>query len=131
MDVDLSAKLAKKRNAQLNEPDAEEGVLATTGELEAGASGEEVAEFAFVYGQRVRVGNGTASAAAKLLKAKGGDSALSAIDLATTDKSASKFDLDGWNYAPTRAEQARWQREWEKGEAIQASFSTLSLNPQP
>jgi ATP synthase protein I len=46
---------------------------------------------------------------------------LEAIDLATTKKLKSKYDLDGWNYAPTKAEQARWQREWEKGEAIQAS----------
>ena len=46
---------------------------------------------------------------------------LDAIDLATTKKTKSKYDLDGWNYAPTKAEQARWQREWEKGEAIQAS----------
>jgi ATP synthase protein I len=41
--------------------------------------------------------------------------------LATTKKQKSKYDLDGWNYAPTKAEQARWQREWEKGEAIAAS----------
>jgi len=46
---------------------------------------------------------------------------LDAIDLATTKKAKSKYDLDGWNYAPTKAEQARWQREWEKGEAIQAA----------
>ena len=46
---------------------------------------------------------------------------LEAIDLATTKKTKSKYDLDGWNYAPTKAEQARWQREWEKGEAIAAS----------
>lgn len=46
---------------------------------------------------------------------------LDAIDLATTKKQKSKYDLDGWNYAPTKAEQARWQREWEKGEAIAAS----------
>ena len=47
--------------------------------------------------------------------------ALEAIDAATSNKKVSKYDLDGWNYAPTRAEQARWQREWEKGEAIRAS----------
>ena len=56
-------------------------------------------------------------------KALPGDasSATSAIDLATTNKQVSKYDLDGWNYAPTRAEQKRWQREWEKGEQMRAA----------
>jgi|TARA_B110000503_G_scaffold132692_1_gene208918 ATP synthase protein I len=35
--------------------------------------------------------------------------ALDAINSATTNKVKSKYDLDGWNYAPTKAEQARWQ----------------------
>lgn len=60
---------------------------------------------------------------AKERKALPGDasSATSAIDLATTNKQVSKYDLDGWNYAPTRAEQKRWQREWEKGEQMRAA----------
>jgi hypothetical protein len=68
------------------------------------------------YGRRVRVRSpeeisGKAAAAAA---SSSSSSSASAIDLATTNKSVSKYDLDGWNYAPTRAEQARWQREWEK-----------------
>ena len=60
---------------------------------------------------------------AKERKALPGDasSPTSAIDLATTNKQVSKYDLDGWNYAPTRAEQKRWQREWEKGEQMRAA----------
>ena len=62
---------------------------------------------------------------AKERKALPGTSAssspTSAIDLATTNKQVSKYDLDGWNYAPTRAEQKRWQREWEKGEQMRAA----------
>ena len=75
-------------------------------------------------GRRVKISGGGRAKKSKIAAAKGGTLDLtttSAIDLATTNKNASRYDLDGWNYAPTRAEQARWQREWEKGEAIQAS----------
>ncbi|OUS45283.1 hypothetical protein BE221DRAFT_192950 [Ostreococcus tauri] len=44
-----------------------------------------------------------------------------ALDLATTNKAASKYNLAGWNYAPTRAEKGRWQREWEKAERAKAA----------
>jgi ATP synthase protein I len=44
----------------------------------------------------------------------------SALDLATTKKGESKYNLNGWNYAPTRAEKGRWQREWEKAERAKA-----------
>ena len=43
-----------------------------------------------------------------------------ALDLATTKKGDSKYNLRGWNYAPTRAEKGRWQREWEKAERAKA-----------
>lgn len=57
----------------------------------------------------------------KALPGDGNASAMAAIDMATTNKQVSKYDLDGYNYAPTRAEQKRWQREWEKGEQMRAS----------
>ena len=57
----------------------------------------------------------------KALPGTSASSPTSAIDLATTNKQVSKYDLDGWNYAPTRAEQKRWQREWEKGEQMRAA----------
>ena len=44
----------------------------------------------------------------------------SALELATTKKGESKYNLNGWNYAPTRAEKGRWQREWEKAERAKA-----------
>ena len=73
------------------------------------------------------IGDGTSSSASPAAKKKKlppgtrASVALEAIDAATSNKKVSKYDLDGWNYAPTRAEQSRWQREWEKGEAIRAS----------
>ena len=94
MNVDLSAQL---RNSK--KPDAAEK-LAIPGLAPGGPGGD-----------------------AKERKALPGDasSPTSAIDLATTNKQVSKYDLDGWNYAPTRAEQKRWQREWEKGEQMRAA----------
>ena len=52
-----------------------------------------------------------------------------ALDLATTKKSDSKYNLRGWNYAPTRAEKGRWQREWEKAERAKA-MRTPGYRPQ-
>ena len=52
-----------------------------------------------------------------------------ALDLATTKKGDSKYNLRGWNYAPTRAEKGRWQREWEKAERAKA-LKTPGYRPQ-
>ena len=52
-----------------------------------------------------------------------------ALDLATTKKGDSKYNLKGWNYAPTRAEKGRWQREWEKAERAKA-MRTPGYRPQ-
>lgn len=52
-----------------------------------------------------------------------------ALDLATTNKGDSKYNLKGWNYAPTRAEKGRWQREWEKAERAKA-MRTPGYRPQ-
>ena len=52
-----------------------------------------------------------------------------ALDLATTKKGDSKYNLRGWNYAPTRAEKGRWQREWEKAERAKA-LRTPGYRPQ-
>jgi len=52
-----------------------------------------------------------------------------ALDLATTKKGDSKYNLRGWNYAPTRAEKGRWQREWEKAERAKA-MRTPGYRPQ-
>jgi len=52
-----------------------------------------------------------------------------ALDLATTQKGDSKYNLRGWNYAPTRAEKGRWQREWEKSERVKA-MRTPGYRPQ-
>lgn len=46
---------------------------------------------------------------------------LNALDLATTDKGDSKYNLDGWNYAPTKAERSRWANEWAKAERAKAA----------
>ena len=46
---------------------------------------------------------------------------LNALDLATTDKGNSKYNLDGWNYAPTKAERSRWANEWAKAERAKAA----------
>ena len=95
--VDLSARLAPRRDVDAGDATAD----------------------------RAAIGDGSlTSNKASTGKKKPGTRAsvsLDAIDLATTKKAKSKYDLDGWNYAPTKAEQARWQREWEKGEAIQAA----------
>ena len=130
MDVDLSAKLSsssKTNNRTTATAALSSGASAEDGALLPAASDEdeqeeeeeeEEAEYAVMYGRRVKISSGgrkkKKTSAAVLANS-------SAIDLATTNKEASKYDLDGWNYAPTRAEQARWQREWEKGEAIQAA----------
>ena len=93
--VDLSARLAPRRDAEAD--DARD---------------------------RRAIGDGSANVPGENARLKPGTRAsvsLDAIDAATTKKAKSKYDLDGWNYAPTKAEQARWQREWEKGEAIAAS----------
>jgi len=103
MSVDLSARLVKKEaEAEEEDDDAREDEVALLGD--GGASGAPGPQKSPTKkpGTRPSV-------------------ALSAITAATSEKKVSKYDLDGWNYAPTRAEQARWQREWEKGEAIAAS----------
>jgi ATP synthase protein I len=46
---------------------------------------------------------------------------LTALDLATTNKTDSKYNLEGWNYAPTKAERARWANEWAKAERAKAA----------
>ena len=53
-------------------------------------------------------------------RAEGGKR-LNALDLATTDKGDSKYNLDGWNYAPTKAERSRWANEWAKAERAKAA----------
>merc|ERR1719163_1903396 len=103
MSVDLSARLVKKEaEAEEDDDAAREDEVALLGD--GGASGAP----------------GPRKSPAKKPGTRP-SVALSAITAATSEKKVSKYDLDGWNYAPTRAEQARWQREWEKGEAIAAS----------
>ena len=97
MSVDLSAQLRAKK------PDAAAEKLTIPGLESQGSPG------------------GDASPEREALPGDASSSATSAIDLATTNKQVSKYDLDGWNYAPTRAEQKRWQREWEKGEQMRAA----------
>jgi len=99
--VDLSARLAPRRDV-----DAE---TRTTADRAAIGDGSDRSDIASGPTSRTLKPGTRASVS------------LDAIDLATTKKAKSKYDLDGWNYAPTKAEQARWQREWEKGEAIQAA----------
>ena len=126
MDVDLTDRLVKKKppaGAATNAAStagAADGVLETVAKdaEEEEEEEEEEAEYTVVFGRRVKVAG---AKKAKKLVAGDANDGRSAIDLATTDKNASKYDLDGWNYAPTRAEQSRWQREWEKGEAIRAA----------
>ena len=88
--VDLSARLRPKKNKK-SDGDGD-------GDGDGGAK-----KPAYV---RV-VGGVGPDAPPKLLKGDvddpGSASSLSAIDLATTKKEKSKYDLDGWNYAPTKA----------------------------
>ena len=98
--VDLSARLAPRRDV-----DAE---TRTTADRAAIGDGSDRSDIASPTRETLKPGTRASVS-------------LDAIDLATTKKAKSKYDLDGWNYAPTKAEQARWQREWEKGEAIQAA----------
>lgn len=56
------------------------------------------------------------SKAKQLIEKKREGLQLTAVDLATTHKQQSKYHLDGWNYAPTRKEVERWQRQWEKAQ---------------
>ena len=89
MSVDLSARLVKKEAEAEEDDDAREDEVALLGD--GGASGAPGPRKSPVKkpGTRPSV-------------------ALSAITAATSEKKVSKYDLDGWNYAPTRAEQARW-----------------------
>ena len=101
--VDLSARLAPRRDVDAGETTADRAAIGDGSDRSDIASPKEaLASRTLKPGTRASV-------------------SLDAIDLATTKKAKSKYDLDGWNYAPTKAEQARWQREWEKGEAIQAA----------
>jgi len=99
--VDLSARLRPKKLSGVDETDDDRATQNLIGDGSGSKTGSDT--------KAVTKPNTRASVS------------LDAIDLATTKKQKSKYDLDGWNYAPTKAEQARWQREWEKGEAIAAS----------
>jgi ATP synthase protein I len=100
--VDLSARLRPKKLSGVDETDDDRATQNLIGDGSGSLTGSDTKALNLKPGTRASV-------------------SLDAIDLATTKKQKSKYDLDGWNYAPTKAEQARWQREWEKGEAIAAS----------
>ena len=117
LSVDLSASL-RRRDAEEDEDDEDED------EDEVRSDGEKL------------LGDGTRSLTAPenpVLRYVDKDGRVkgepTALDLATTKKGDSKYNLRGWNYAPTRAEKGRWQREWEKAERAKA-MRTPGYRPQ-
>jgi ATP synthase protein I len=110
MSVDLSSQLRRKDSADDEDEDEDEDAPLAIGDGTPGAGAGASASASAPPAKKKKLPPGTRASVA-----------LEAIDAATSNKQVSKYDLDGWNYAPTRAEQARWQREWEKGEAIRAS----------
>ena len=124
MSVDLSASLRRE------DEEEEEETTATTSTSNDDTSGNEPGLLRY---DEKRGSKGLARMKPDELKYVDKDGRMigepSALDLATTKKSDSKYNLRGWNYAPTRAEKGRWQREWEKAERAKA-MRTPGYRPQ-
>jgi len=68
----------------------------------------------------------------KLLKTKSevedaAEAAVQAMQSSDTFSSGSKYNLEGWNYVPTRAEKKRWASEWEKAQRFSQGGTTMEL----